>query len=312
MVRKNQEMGFDFIKLYSYLSLDDFRLALQTAKELGMYTSGHIPYSVGLDGSLDVGMDEIAHVEELFYEFIDFDRDKKLLPEEWIPYMAESALEQIDLSSSRLQADFVSEKSQLLDLIVSQLRSPQVPVCTTMVVDDTLQIKLFNPEEFLARPENIYFESGYLDRFQGGKEKHQVMCGDMEELCAFKIEADRWLLKGLHESGVLLVLGTDAGTGGMGIVPGYSIHDELRILIESGFTPYEALKTSTVNAGIVVERMTGEGDFGTIEVGKRADLILVRGNPLEDITTIKQPLGVMTSGQWYPDKMLAELIKISD
>jgi imidazolonepropionase-like amidohydrolase len=57
--------------------------------------------------------------------------------------------------------------------------------------------------------------------------------------------------------------------------------------------------------------MTGEGDFGTIEVGKRADLILVRGNPLEDITTIKKPLGVMASGQWYPDQMLSELIEIS-
>jgi hypothetical protein len=292
--------------------LDDFKLALQTAKELEMYISGHIPYAVGLDGSLDVGMDEIAHVEELFYEFINFDRDKNLLPEEWIPYIAESALGQIDLFSSSLQADFVAEKSQLLDQIVSQLRSAQVPVCTTMVVDDTLQMKLFNPEEFLARPENIYFESGYLDRFQQGKEKHQVMCGKIEELCAFKVDVDRWILKGLHESGVLLVLGTDAGTGGMGIIPGYSVHDELRILVENGFSPYEALKTGTVNASIVVEGMTGEGNFSTIVVGKRADLILVKDNPLEDITTIKQPLGVMAAGRWYSDEMLAELIKISD
>ena len=92
-------------------------------------------------------------------------------------------------------------------------------------------------------------------------------------------------------------MGTDAGTGGIGILPGYLVHDELRILVENGFSPYEAVKTGTVNAGIVVKRMSGEGNFGTIEVGKRADLILVRENPLENITAIKEPLGVMAAGR---------------
>lgn len=106
------------------------------------------------------------------------------------------------------------------------------------------------------------------------------------------------------------MLGTDT-IGGIGIVPGFSIHDELRILVENGFTPYEALLTGTVNAVKVVERMTGEGDFGTIETGKRADLILVRGNPLEDISTIKEPLGVMASGRWYSSEQLSKLIEVS-
>jgi len=90
----------------------------------------------------------------------------------------------------------------------------------------------------------------------------------------------------------------------MGIVPGFSIHDELRVLVENGFSPYEAIAAGTVNASIVVERMTGDGDFGTIEVGKRADLILARDNPLENITTIKEPLGVMAAGRWYSGEVL--------
>jgi len=57
--------------------------------------------------------------------------------------------------------------------------------------------------------------------------------------------------------------------------------------------------------------MTGEGDFGTIEVGKRADLILVRGNPLEDVENIRDPVGVMAAGRWNSEKMLAESIRIS-
>ncbi|MCD4699016.1 MAG: amidohydrolase family protein, partial [Phycisphaerae bacterium] len=164
---------------------------------------------------------------------------------------------------------------------------------------------------FQGRPENKFFESGYLQSFQLGEEKHQVQCRGVEDICAFKYGVDRWILKSLHAAGVILLLGTDSGTGGMGIVPGYSIHDELRILIENGFSPYEALATGTINAAIVVERMTGEGDFGTIEVGKRADLILVRENPLENVTTIKEPLGVMAMGRWYPKDLLDQMIQIS-
>jgi len=56
--------------------------------------------------------------------------------------------------------------------------------------------------------------------------------------------------------------------------------------------------------------MTGDGNFGTIEVGKQADLILVRENPLEDLITIKEPLGVMAMGRWYPKDLLDQMIQI--
>jgi imidazolonepropionase-like amidohydrolase len=90
------------------------------------------------------------------------------------------------------------------------------------------------------------------------------------------------------------------------------IHDELRLLVENGFTPYEALKTGTVNAAIVVDRMNGDGNFGTIEVGKRADLILVPGNPLESLDTLRTPFGVMAAGKWYSVEMLNQLIEFPD
>jgi len=96
----------------------------------------------------------------------------------------------------------------------------------------------------------------------------------------------------------------------MGIVPGFSIQDELRILVENGFTPYEALLTGTMNAARVAQEMTGEGNFETIEVDNRSDLILVRGNPLEDLTVIREPLGVMAAGRWYSAEALAKLIEI--
>jgi hypothetical protein len=309
MVHQNHDLGFDFLKLYSYLSPDDFHEAMRAARAVGMYTSGHIPYAVGLDGILAEGMDEIAHVEELLPELINFDRDQDLTPEEWLRHIADSALVQLDLSSSTSVTDFKEDHLETVARIADQLRSANVPVCTTMVIDDVIQTKLFDRETFLRRAENRYLPSGYLDSVRSGEEKHQVMFEDREALAAFKVDIDRWILTELRKSDATLLLGTDAGTGGMGIVPGYSLHDELRILVENGFSPYEAIATGTVDAAIVVERMTGDGDFGTIEAGNRADLILVRGNPLKDIGTIREPLGVMAAGRWYPEEILAEMIE---
>jgi len=277
-----------------------------------MYTSGHIPYAVGLEGILAEGMDEIAHVEELLFEFIDLDRNSNLTSEEWLPYIIEAALLQWDFSSRTLQAELETDNLETMVSITDQLLSANVPVCTTMVVDDVIQWKLFQPKAFLDRSENQYLPSAYLESFQRGEEKHQVQFRGMEDLAAFKYGIDRWVLARLHNAGILLLLGTDSGTGGMGIVPGYSIHDELRILIDNGFSPFEAIAAGTVNASIIVDKMTGDGDFGTIEMGKRADLILVRDNPLEDIITIKEPLGVMAAGRWYAQETLAELIEPAD
>jgi hypothetical protein len=311
-VQKNHELGFDFLKLYSYLSRQDFHEALSTAKSLNFYTTGHIPYAVGLEGVLSEGMNEIAHVEELLPEFFDLNRDQSLTPQGWLSYFIESAAREIDIASTTPVNDFINDKSDHLDQITDLLRTAGVPVCTTLDIDAVIRLKLFRPETFLGRPENSYFEAGYLQTYLDGKEKHQVQCRGIEEICAFKHSIDLWILNALHEDGVPLLLGTDSGTGGMGIIPGYSIHDELDILIENGFSPYEALVTGALNASEVIGRITGDGNFGTLEIGKRADLILVSENPLENTATIRQPLGVMVSGRWYERKTLDQLISLDE
>lgn len=67
---------------------------------------------------------------------------------------------------------------------------------------------------------------------------------------------------------------------------------------------------TTVNAAMVVEKMNGKGNFGTIEKGKRADLILIKENPLDDVANIKKILGVMASGRWYDKKMLKKMVDL--
>ena len=307
VVRAQKDQGFDFIKLYSFVSKEEFHKAIDKAKELGMYTAGHIPFAVGLDGVLSEGMDEIAHIEELDFEFLEFDRGKKLGRMEWFRYLMELAVQQWG-ESFGLDIETLEKRYETaVSAVIGKVQSAHVPVCTTLVVGQGIVQKLFEPEAFLARPETTYLPPWYLDAFRHGKEKHQVMFHGNEDFAPFKYTMELMLLRRLKQAGVLLVLSTDAGTGGMGIVPGFSLHDELRILAENGFTPYEAIAAGTVNASKVVKAMTGVDEFGTIEVGKRADLILVNGNPLEDVVHIKDLRGVMAAGRWYDTVALQEM-----
>jgi imidazolonepropionase-like amidohydrolase len=94
----------------------------------------------------------------------------------------------------------------------------------------------------------------------------------------------------LHRAGVTIVAGTDQS------VPGHSLHRELELYVRAGFTPQEALQAAT----IVPARVMGmEKELGTIEKGKRADLIIVNGNPLENIHNIRNVEYVITNGSMY-------------
>ncbi|MGD9290643.1 MAG: amidohydrolase family protein [Desulfobacterales bacterium] len=300
--------GYDCIKLYSYLSKEDYSKVMETAKKNKLYTIGHIPFAVGMDGVIAAGMDEIAHIEELSFELIDFDRTKKLNPEGWLPYVIGKAIQQNNISAGFDLKKVTDNQKKRISAIIKRLKSTNVPVCTTLIVDDAIVQKLFEPESFLSRPQSTYLPETYKQAFLEGNEKHQVQFKGIEALAPFKYGLDKSLLIELHRAGIPLILGTDAGTGAMGIVPGFSIHDELRLLVENGLSPYDAIATGTVNAAMVAAAMTGKNEFGTIEEGKRADLILVDRNPLEDIAHIKDHRGVMAAGEWYERPFLEAAI----
>jgi hypothetical protein len=94
IVIKQKYQHFDFIKIYSYVTRDEYRTILSTAKKLNFYSAGHIPFQVGLDGVLAEGMDEIAHIEEFLWEFSDLDRQRYFASEgEWMAYAIRTAFD---------------------------------------------------------------------------------------------------------------------------------------------------------------------------------------------------------------------------
>ena len=308
MVRTQKATPFDFIKLYSYLSKEEFHRVMSTAKEVDIYAAGHIPFRVGLEGFLSGGMDEIAHIEELFWEYVDFNRYGEFNSEDaWMSHVIRTTFQQYGpylQSDSKIMKTLFDSKMRMT---AKKVKSAAIPVCTTLFMDELIMEKLFEPGSFLSSAENQFLPKYFLDAFRQGREKHQMQFRGGEVFAPFKRKVDLMLLHHLKEAGVPLILGTDAGGGWMGLVPGASVHDELRILTQNGFRPYEAIKTATVNAANAVERMIGKGDFGTIEVGKRADLLLIKGNPLADIAALSRPKGVMAAGRWFD---MADLQKL--
>jgi imidazolonepropionase-like amidohydrolase len=118
----------------------------------------------------------------------------------------------------------------------------------------------------------------------------------------------RKLIKALHEAGAGLLLGSDAPQ--IYNVPGFATHRELESLVRSGLTPFEALETGTRNIAAFFGTLK---TTGTIEVGKQADLILLDGNPLDDVRNTAKQSGVMLRGRWLAkaeiEKRLASIAK---
>ena len=309
IVIKQKYQRFDFIKIYSFVTKEEYSTILSTAKKLNIYTAGHIPFQVGLDGVLAESMDEIAHIEEFLWEFSNLDRQRYFENEgEWMAYAIQTTFDRFAPFLELKPKEKEQKLKELIAATMNKLKGRQIPVCTTLVVDDLIEQKLFYPDQFLKRPENRYLPASYLEQFHKGLEKHQVQFRGGKVFAPFKYTLDKMLLVALKEINTPLLLSTDAGTGRMGIVPGFSIHDELRILVENGFTPYEAIAAGTVVASKIVKRMNGRDDFGTIVPGKRADLILIQQNPLEDVANARKILGVMAAGRWYDQKAITEML----
>lgn len=106
---------------------------------------------------------------------------------------------------------------------------------------------------------------------------------------------------------MIVTIGTDCSWTVEGTFPA-KIHRELELSVEAGFSNYEALEAGTKNAGYIVNKMGCDGNFGTVAVGQRADLILLEQNPLENISHTWDRIGVMARGQWFTQAELDQKV----
>ncbi len=280
------EAGYDFIKVYNGVQPDVLRAIVAAAHARGKVVFGHIPRpddrgrEGALQRALNAGLDVIAHGEEYFFTFFYAGADS-LLDRGEVPWRDAALIpEAVRLTREAGAAvipnlSFVAMTRFQLDSLDTVLADPETRYLSSEVIE---MWELYNPTR-----------RSDLDRF------------DLRERAKYAFVQS--LTKALHDAGVPLLLGSDASLPGL--FPGKSAHVELRELVEAGLTPYEALATGTRNAGrFIHEYVPSAQPFGMIAPGYRADLLLVRGNPLVDIYNAADIEGVMVRGQWFPSAEL--------
>lgn len=272
----------DLVKVYDGLTEEQYLAAIAAAKDAGAYVAGHALDEASLETIMTSGIDEIAHLDELnFYH--------------WIGSPGETSFS-LDYGAIPRTAALMKEND--------------VAIVSNLVADETMIDLIFDTEGTLSRPDYDTVRPGLVETWrtkgrQLGRFAEQGPYRRDLEMPFFKA-----LVRALHEAGVTVTLGTDTSPLEGSLAT--QIHRDLELLVESGISAYEALAAGTKNAATIVERMGRDGGFGTVTPGRRADLVLLSSNPLEDVSHTKDRVGVMARGVWYSqvelDRMVADFV----
>ena len=267
--------GYDCVKVYSEWDEEAYRAASDAAEAHDVLFLGHAPRNLPFDVVLDDGREQIVHLEELVYT-TELD--------DWLDRWRDGAEPGPD-DDPRIALD-----SEVRELARRTAERGIPVVATEIVIDNYLERASEEGRERLAaRPYMRYVDPvarrSWRDDDQSG---HRTRFEQQVALQHFMLEVFR-------EEGVPMALGTDAMLdSGLQVVPGWSLHEELGIMIEAGYTPFEALRLATVDAAAFMGR-AGEG---IVRQGARADLIVLGSNPLEDVARAADVLAVVTGGRW--------------
>jgi imidazolonepropionase-like amidohydrolase len=268
-VHRYHDAGFEQIKIYSSVKKENLEVVAAEAHKLGMTVTGHIPEGMtGFDG-VNAGMDQINHVT---YVASMMDPGIAGRGNGTDPQKRLTALRNFDPDSeqSRKALQFLKAHNTVVDPTLSIfemfMRTGKKPLANfepgVEKVAPALSTQLRNSGPGAARAEV-------------GEARFAVM---LKAVAA------------LHHAGIPVVVGTDQ------TVPGHSVHREMELYVEAGFTPMEALQSATL---VPARVMRIDKELGTIEPGKRADLVVLGANPLDNISNIRKTERVMQGGVFY-------------
>lgn len=286
MVEAQFRAGYDFLKIHPGLTRAEFTAIAKKANELGIPFAGHVPSDVGVPNALDAGMATIDHLDGYMQTLI--------LPHE-APAGGFGGFFGLLLAGH-------ADESRIRVIAEATAAAGVWIVPTESLFEHTAND--IDAEEISNWPEMKYVSEATVRRWADTKRELFADTDFDIALGARAITLRRMLILELHRAGAGLLLGSDSPQRFN--VPGFALHRELEYLVAAGLTPYEALRTGTVNPA----EFFGMGaDLGTIEVGKIADLVLLDQNPLSDIRNSRRVHGTMLRGRWVSrgdiDAMLA-------
>jgi imidazolonepropionase-like amidohydrolase len=288
LVRQAQAEGYDLLKIHEGLSQPVYDAIVRTATAVGLPWGGHVPEAVGVEGALAAGQSTIDHLDD----YIEAMQPRR-----------SPAFDATGPERRRLMA--VHADPDTIEDLAEATFEAGVAVVPTQVLWEVLAGG-HDPNALMAQPENRYMPRATVDQWLS---RVNSIYNNASRIAAAREAGLRQeLLKAMSDAGVEILLGTDAPQ--IFSVPGFSLHRELALMVESGMTPYEVLRTGTVN---VARHLGTEATAGTVAVGRNADLLLLDANPLTDIGAVAHAAGVMADGRWLPAETIrARLEQIAD
>lgn len=287
-----ESLGVDYIKLYdSRISGEMFLETLRQAQQRGYVTSGHMPFSVTLNESIDNGFDGVEH---LYYVLKGTSNREIEVTEDF-----KSGEVGFWGSMNTLIESYDETTAQLL---FNKMKDFNVFVVPTLHIGSVLSYvdtENHEDDEYLKlMPEEIV--ETYAGRVNSAKRSSAEARASRRALNDTFIE----LANTLNEAGVKLMAGSDSGPFNSYVYPGISLHSELEAMVEAGMSPIDALRNSVIHGPQFLGKTT---DYGNLSVGKVSDIVILNENPLEDITNTRKIYIVVKGNQVYTSEQLKAL-----
>ncbi|HEV7330983.1 MAG TPA: amidohydrolase family protein [Flavisolibacter sp.] len=285
LVRQQKEAGYDFLKLHPGLTVETFNAMANTAKEVGIPFAGHVSYDVGVWRAIEAGYATIDHLDGFV--------------ESLVPKEVQSE------QTNGLFGMFIGDKADTTKIpaLITALKQNNIWVVPTQALAERWMSPVRTAEAMRAEPEMKYMPASTLNNWVTSKNNMAKNPAYNADAVNRFIDLRRKLIRECNKNGVGLLLGCDAPQ--VFNVPGISTHHELQYLVDAGLSPYDALRTGTVNVG----RFFNRPDMGVVKAGAVADLVLLKANPLENIANTKLIAGVMIGGRYLPETEIASELK---
>lgn len=271
--------GYSAIKLYEGITPEIYRAAVAAAKERDMQVWTHTPGGLTVNDLIELGVDSLEHLDDV------------------------SEIVSTDPSGSYFNAWKHADTDKMRELAEHSADSPMWHSPTLAVIIKRYEYGA-DPNAYFDGEVGPYLNDGLKNWWRGSAERIGPYTDERRAAAAKQLE----FIKLVHGAGGRLLVGTD--TPNPFVAPGFAIHDELALFVEAGIPLDEVLRMATAGAA---DFLRESGEWGVVAEGARADLVLLDGDPVSDLDTLRRPVGTMVNGHWYDRKTLdAELRSIRE
>jgi hypothetical protein len=296
------EAGADFVKVYTLLPREAYLAIAEAANERGLPFAGHVPIAVTAGEACNAGQRSIEHYTDSMLPYCSTDEDEILVE-------LRTAAAGPDPVQTYAAA-FFGMLPQFLDTIdpgkvealATRFVANQTWFTPTLILGQNAALA-GDPAQ-TADPRLRFMPAEVIASWNPQRDRSSAERTAEEQTIARQLMATgATMVKTMQRAGVALMAGTDVGLPYL--FPGFSLHDELALLVEAGLTSLEALQAATRNTA----RAVGLGnELGTVEVGKLADLVLLEADPLADITNTTRIAAVVANGRLFEKSELQRLL----